>query len=165
MPEAAQFRPESKEMSLRTRPPAAAAALLALLALALLSAPACKTVYLPPPPPPSTPSKVISTEGVEYFVWGLRLTGTNQTLLLKEGGGQTRVPLSIVRFLRLSGPEKENYRQGEIIFASGEKLRGEVFVGHLLQGTTDVGYWNLPLAKVQALGMGSEYPAPGPSPR
>jgi len=128
---------------------------LALLAMALLAA--CSPKAPPPPPPLVTPSKVITMEGVEYYVWRLRLAGTSQELMLKTGGGQTWVPLSIIRHLRFSGPEKENYRPGEIVLTSGEKFRGEVFVGQLLQGTTDVGYWNMPLSKVKQLGMGAEY--------
>jgi len=153
-------------MPRKTRPAALTPprrALLALLMLALLLAGACSTKVITLPPPASTPSKVITTEGVEYYVWGLRFAGTRQELLLKEGGAQTWVPLSIVQYARFSGPEKDLYRHGEITFSSGEKVRGQVFVGYLLQGTTDTGYWNLPLAKVRQLGMGAEYPPPPPS--
>jgi hypothetical protein len=140
-----------------TRAPQVQAVCLALLALVLLAA-ACRSKPLPPPPPPlSTPSKVISTEGVAYYVWQLRLTGTTQELLVKDGDAQIWLPLSIVQYLRFSGPEKDRYRQGEVVLISGEKVRGEVFVGQLLQGTTDVGYWNMPLSRVRQLGMGLEH--------
>jgi hypothetical protein len=136
-------------------PPPARALRFTLLAVALLAAAACSSKAPPPPPPLSTPSKVITTEGVEYYVWGLRLTGTRQELLVRQGGAQVWLPLSIIQYLRFSGPERERYCPAEIVLTSGEKLRGEVFVGHLLQGTTDVGYWNMPLAKVKHLGMGT----------
>jgi hypothetical protein len=139
-----------------TRVPVAAQAFgLALLAMALLAA--CSPKAAPPAPPRATPSKVVTTEGVEYYVWGLRLAGTSQEVVLRTGGAQTWVPLSLIRHLRFSGPEKEGYRPAEIVLTSGEKFRGEVFARQLLQGTTDVGYWNMPLAKVKQLAMGAEY--------
>jgi len=153
-------------MSRRTPPqapaPSPAGALLALLLATLLSAGACSTNVVPPPPPASTPSKVITTAGVAYYVWGLRLAGTSQDLILQEAGAKTWVPLSVVRFLRFSGLEKDRYRPAEITLTSGEKLKGEVFVGYLLQGSTDLGYWNLSLGKVSQLAMGDEYPRPAP---
>jgi hypothetical protein len=141
-----------------TRAPAPVTAFcLALLAMALLAAACSRKVTPPPPPPIITPSKVITMDGVEYCVWRLRLAGTSQEVMVRAGGGQVWLPLSIIRHLRLSGPEKDRYRAGEVVLTSGEKFRGEVFVGHLLQGTTDVGYWNMPLSQVSQLWMGGEY--------
>ena len=73
-----------------------------------------------------------------------------------QDGALLWLPLSIIRDLRLSGPEVDNYRQAEVVLTSGEKLRGELFVGQLIGGTTDVGYWNLSLKKVRNLDMGEE---------
>ncbi len=128
----------------------------AFLVLVLLAVGACA----PLPPPPSsfvkTPSKVVSEEGMEYFVYGLRLPGTSQDFKMRQDGALLWLPLSIIRDLRLSGPEVDNYRQAEVVLTSGEKLRGELFVGQLIGGTTDVGYWNLSLKKVRNLDMGEE---------
>ena len=127
----------------------------AFLVLALLAVGACAP--LPPPSPTiKTPSKVISEEGMEYFVYGLRLPGTSQDFKMRQDGALIWLSLSIIRYLRLSGPEVDNYRQAEVVLTSGEKLRGEAFVGQLIEGTTDVGYWNMSLKKVRNLGMGEE---------
>jgi hypothetical protein len=123
--------------------------------LLLLAVAACAP--LPPPEPPvRTPSKVITEDGMEFFVYGLKLPGTRQEFKLREGVSLFWVPLHIVQYLRLSGPEEDQYRRAEIILTTGEKLRGELFVDHLIEGTTDVGYWNIALKDVRQLGMGSE---------
>ncbi len=127
--------------------------LLALFLAALLASAACAP--LPPPPPPvKTPSKVISEGGMEFYVYGLRFPGTSQDFKMRQGDSLIWLPLNIVEFVRFSGPEEGNYRQGEVTLISGEKFRGELFVGNLLEGTTDVGYWNIPLKDVRNLAMG-----------
>jgi len=106
-----------------------------------------------PPPLPTYPGKVFTDEGKAFYVWNLRLPGTRQELVAKIGGTQTWVPLSVVHGVRFLGPEQDRYRESEIYTISGEKFRGQVFVGGLLEGTTDMGYWNMPLNKVEEFQM------------
>jgi hypothetical protein len=130
-------------------------AYLVLLGLLLLSVAACAP--LPPPLPPlPVPSKVVTQDGLEYSVLGLKLPGTRQELILKDGEAKTWVPLSLVQFLFFTGPERDRYRPAEVILTTGDKLRGEIFVGQILEGTTDVGYWNLPFNRVERLARGSD---------
>jgi hypothetical protein len=96
---------------------------------------------------------VLTEEGVAFYVRDIRLPGTRQELIVKKGGTQTWVPLSIIHGVRFLGPEENQYREAEIYLTSGEKLRGRVFVGGLLEGATDLGYWNLPLKKVERFQM------------
>jgi hypothetical protein len=125
-----------------------AACLLAAMLLTASCAP------LPPPPPPiPSPSKVISEEGIEYFVYRLKLPGTSQELKLKADGNITWMPLNIVEFVFFSGPAVDNYRRAEVVLTTGEKVRGELYVGYLIEGTTDVGYWNMPLEKVSKMAL------------
>jgi hypothetical protein len=99
---------------------------------------------------------VVTEAGYEYFVWGLKLPGTSQELKLKQAGSTTWVPLSAIKYVFFTGPEIDRYRQGKIVFTSGEKLEGDIFVDMLIEGTTDVGYWNIPLREVRQLGLGEE---------
>jgi hypothetical protein len=122
----------------------------------LLAVAACAPPPPPPPPPPKIPSQVISEEGMKFSVYGLRLPGTSQEFKMRKNGALIWLPLSIVEFVRFSGPDVDNYRQAEIVLTSGERLGGEVFVGQLIQGTTDVGYWNMSLKDVRNLSMGEE---------
>ena len=136
--------------------PAKLRALLSLfLGAALLAAATCN----PPPkaaPPIRIPSKVVTEAGIEYSVFGLKLPGTSQELKLKGGGTTTWVPLSIMQVLTFSGFEDDRFRPVDIVLTSGEKLKGDLFVGQIIEGTTDLGYWNMPLAKVRQVGMGEE---------
>jgi hypothetical protein len=128
-----------------------------LLCLTLSAVAACAPeAPLPPTPTHKTPSKVVTEEGLEFYVWQLKLPGTSQELKLKTGGSTTWVPLSIIGYIRFSGPEIEQYRQAEIRLTSGEKLQGDLFVNTLIEGTTDLGYWNIRLAKVRQVVMGEE---------
>jgi hypothetical protein len=127
----------------------------ALWGVMLLAVAACAP--LPPPPPPiKTPSKVISENGAEFFVYSLKFPGTTQEFKMRVMGSLIWLPLSSVRVIRLWGPEQDNYRQAELVLISGEKFQGEVYVGQLIEGTTDVGYWNMPFKDVRILGMGEE---------
>ena len=136
--------------------PAKLTALLSLfLAAALLAAAACS----PPPKPtplPRIPSKVVTEAGIEYAVFGLKLPGTSQELKLKAGGTTTWVPLAIMQVLTFSGPEDDRFRPVDIVLTSGEKLKGDLFVGQIIEGTTDLGYWNTSLGKVRQIGFGEE---------
>jgi hypothetical protein len=129
--------------------------LAVLLGVALLVVAACAPKIVPPPPI-TWPSRVVTQEGMAYYVRGLRLPGNRQELSLKEGGTQTWLSLSQILNLRFTGPERERYRPAEITLISGDKIRGELFVGQLVEGTTDLGYWNMPLKGVERLEMGTE---------
>ena len=126
-----------------------------ILAAALLSASSCGP--LPPPTPTiKTPSKVITEAGVEFYVWRLKLPGTSQELKLKQVGATTWVPLSVMQYVIFTGPEEDQYRPADIVLTSGERLKGDLFVDLIIEGTTDLGYWNMPLAKVRQIGWGEE---------
>jgi hypothetical protein len=116
--------------------------------------PACAPVVVPPPV--THPSVVTSQEGVAFYVTGLKLPGTRQELRLKEGGAITWIPLAAIDQLRFTGPMHESYRPAIIVLTSGERVQSEVRVGDLLlEGVTDLGYWNMPLKKVIHLKMGT----------
>lgn len=126
-----------------------------ILAAALLTASSCGP--LPPPTPTiKTPSKVITEAGVEFYVWRLKLPGSSQELKLKQTGATTWVPLSVIGVITFTGPETDRYRPADIWLISGERLQGELFVDLIIEGTTDLGYWNMPLAKVRQIGLGEE---------
>lgn len=131
-------------------------ALLSLfLAAALLSASSCG----PPPkpaPPIKTPSVVITNDRIQFYVWGLKLPGTSQELKLKVGESTTWLPLSIIEVITFSGSEVDRFRPSDIVLTSGEKLSGDLFVDQIIEGTTDLGYWNIQLAKVRQIGLGQE---------
>ncbi len=136
--------------------PATLRGLLALaLAGALLAAAACLPAAKPATPI-KVPSKVITEEGIEYFVFGLKLPGSSQELKLKGGGSTTWVPLSLMRILTFLGPEEDRFRPVELILTSGERLNGDLFVDTLIEGTTDEGYWNMSLKKIRQIGFGEE---------
>jgi hypothetical protein len=59
-------------------------------------------------------------------------------------------------YLQFLGPEQDNYRQAEIVLLTGEKFRGLVYVSQLIEGDTDVGYWNMSLRDVKQVAMGTE---------
>jgi hypothetical protein len=63
------------------------------------------------------------------------------------------VPLEQVSAVRFAGPIQDTYRQAAIILTGGERLQGEVYVNFLLEGTTDQGYWNMPMSKVERLNL------------
>jgi hypothetical protein len=96
---------------------------------------------------------VITQDGVAYYVKGLRIPGTRQELRLKANETLTWVPLEQVLAVVFSGPIKDTYRQAVITLTGGERLRGEVFVNFLIEGVTDLGYWNMPMSKVASLNL------------
>ncbi len=126
-----------------------------ILAAALLAASSCGP---PPPPRPTikTSSKVITEGGLEFSVWRLKLPGTSQELKLKQAGATIWVPISVIRVITFSGLETDRYRPADIFLTSGERLQGDLFVDLLIEGTTDLGYWNMPLVKVRQIGLGEE---------
>jgi hypothetical protein len=129
-----------------------ALALLVGMVGGLLALSACNPA-VKPPPPPVTPSMVITQDGVAFYVKGLRIPGTRQELRLKENDTLTWVPLEQVSAVVFSGPIQDTYRQAVITLTGGERLRGEVFVNFLIEGTTDLGYWNMPMSKVASLNL------------
>jgi hypothetical protein len=129
---------------------------LVLLAVAvgcLMALSACNPQAKKLPPPPVSPSMVITQDGMAFYVKGLRIPGTRQELRLKESGTLTWVPLEQVSAVRFSGPVQDTYRQAVITLTGGERLQGEVYVNFLIEGTTDLGYWNMPLSKVASLNL------------
>ena len=96
---------------------------------------------------------VVTQDGMAFYVKGLRIPGTRQELRLREGGTLTWVPLEQVSAVRFSGPIQDTYRQAVITLTGGERLKGEVYVNFLIEGTTDLGYWNMPMSKVASLNL------------
>jgi hypothetical protein len=127
--------------------------LLAVFASCLLALSACNPQALKPPPPEVSPSMVVSQDGMAFYVKGLRIPGTRQELRLRESGTLTWIPLEQVSAVRFSGPIRDTYRQGVITLTGGERLQGEVYVNFLIEGTTDLGYWNMPMSKVASLSL------------
>ncbi len=129
------------------------AGLAVSLGLGLLMPACAPTVQTPPPPP--VPSEVVSRDGMAFYVTGLRLPGTFQEIKLRQAGGETWLPLDQIRGIRFQGPVRDSYRRAQIILTGGDVMKGELFVDSLIEGTTDQGYWNLPLSKVERLEFGS----------
>ena len=123
-----------------------------ILAGGLLALSACNPAVKQAPPPVS-PSMVITQDGMAFYVKRLRLPGTRQELCLKENSTLTWVPLEQVSAVVFSGPIRDTYRQAVITLTGGERLQGEVSVNSLIEGTTDLGYWNMPLSKVASLNL------------
>jgi len=127
--------------------------LLAVVAGCLLALSACNPQANKLPPLPVSPSMVVTQEGMAYYVKGVRIPGTRQELRLRQSGTLTWVPLEQVSAVRFSGPVQDTYRQAVITLTGGERLQGEVFVNFLIEGTTDLGYWNMPMVKVESLNL------------
>jgi hypothetical protein len=128
-------------------------ALLAVFAGCLPALTACNPQATKPPPPPVSPSMVVTQEGMAFYVKGLRIPGTRQELRLREGGTLTWIPLEQIMAVRFSGPLQDTYRQAVITLTDGQRLQGEVYVDFLIEGTTDLGYWNMPMRKVASLNL------------
>jgi hypothetical protein len=126
--------------------------LLAVVA-GLLALSACNPQANKLPPPEVSPSVVVTQDGTTFYVKGLRIPGTRQELRLRQSGTLTWIPLEQVSAVRFAGPVQDTYRQGDIILTGGERLQGEVYVNFLIEGTTDLGYWNMPLSKVDRLNL------------
>ena len=129
-----------------------ALALLAVVA-GLLALSACNPQAKKLPPPEVSPSVVVTQDGTAFYVKGLRIPGTRQELRLRQSGTLTWIPLEQVSAVRFAGPVQDTYRQGDIILTGGERLLGEVYVNFLIEGTTDLGYWNMPLSRVDRLNL------------
>ncbi len=130
-------------------------ALLLILAFMVAGLAACT----PPPPVESRliwPSRVVTEAGSTFYVRGLRLAGTDQALKLQGGGANFWLPLPQISVLQLAGPMQGHYRRGRIWLKNGSRLEALVFAETLIQGDTDLGYWNLPLSRVQLLELGED---------
>jgi len=127
--------------------------LLACFACGLLVAAGCRRVEMTPPV--TYPSVVTSRAGLAFFVRSLRIPGTLQELRLKQGGTLTWVPLKQVSAVRFVKPGRDNYRPAIIFLTDGGRLEGEVFVDFLIEGATDMGYWNMSMLEVERLEMGT----------
>jgi hypothetical protein len=110
----------------------------------------------PPPPAPVYPTRVITQDGMAYMVNQFRLPGTRQELTLRYDGTRQWIALNLLRYLTFKGPVRESYREAEIILLSGEKMQTEVFVNIIVEGNTDLGYWNMPLSRIERLDLGSD---------
>jgi hypothetical protein len=128
-------------------------ALPAVVAGCLLALSACNPQANKLPPLPVSPSMVVTQDGTAFYVKGLRIPGTRQELRLRESGTLTWVPLEQVSAVRFTGPIQDTYRHGEITLTGGERLKGEVYINFLLEGATDLGYWNMPMSKVASLNL------------
>ena len=126
-----------------------------LLALGLVAA--CAPLAAPPPPPiPTYPTRVITEDGMAYAVSGFKLPGTRQELTLRVDDARQWIPLDQIQSVRFSGPVRHNYRQAEIVLLGGERFQAKVYVHILVEGTTDIGYWNMSLSKIARLDLGSD---------
>ena len=129
-------------------------ALLVGLACCLLLASGCRRVQMEPPV--TYPSVVTTRAGLAFHVRGLQIPGTMQELKLKEGGTLTWVPLKQISAVRFTQPACNNYRPAIIFLTGAERLQGDVFVDFLIEGTTDMGYWNVSMRDVESLEMGTD---------
>lgn len=126
-----------------------------VLALWLLAA--CAPQVLPPPPPPVYPSRVITHDGLAYTVNRLKLPGTRQELTVRNADTKQWLPLNLLLSVRLTGPVEAGYRRAVIVLISGDRIQGEVYIVNvILEGSTDLGYWNMPLSKVERLDVGRD---------
>jgi hypothetical protein len=127
-----------------------------VLALCLLTA--CAPRKLPPPPPaPTYPTRVITQDGLAFLVHRLRLPGTRQEITLRDGTAKQWLPLNLLQSVRFTGPTQGGYRPAEIVLISGDKMQGEVYVLNIIvEGSTDLGYWNMPLSRVERLDLGRD---------
>jgi hypothetical protein len=126
---------------------------LAVVAGCLVALSACNPQANKLPPLPVSPSMVITQDGLAYYVKGVRIPGTRQELRLRKSGTLTWIPLEQVSAVQFSGPVQDTYRQAVITLTGGERLKGEVDVNFLIEGTTDLGYWNMPMTKVASLNL------------
>lgn len=108
------------------------------------------------PTPLTWPSVVVTEDRQAFYVSGLQIPGTRQELRLRDGDANLWLPLPLVQSLQFTGPAKEGYRPAKIVLTTGGSLQMEVFVNHLLEGRTDLGYWNMPFSQVSRLEMGTE---------
>lgn len=129
--------------------------LVAGLVCCLLVGSGCRQVQVESSPV-TYPSVVTTRSGLAYYVKGLRIPGTIQQLKLKEGGTLVWVPLKQVSAVRFTQPACNYYRPATIFLTGSGRLQGELFVDFLIEGTTDMGYWNMSMGDVESLEMGTD---------
>ena len=117
---------------------------------------ACAPKTVPPTPVSLYPTSVITQDGMAFMVKSFRLPGTRQEVALRFDGSKQWMALNLLQSVRFRGPSQKGYRQAEIILTSGERVQAEVFVNTIVEGSTDLGYWNMPLAQVERLDLGSD---------
>ena len=110
----------------------------------------------PVTPPPGWPSEVFTQTGTAFSVRGLRMPGTIQDWRLKQGGSIIWLPFDQVGGVRFTGPAQGGYRPAQVYLSGGDQIRGELFVDFLIEGITDLGYWNMPMSQVERLSIGTE---------
>jgi hypothetical protein len=125
------------------------------LSLLVVMAIGCRREVVQPPIEP-WPSRVVTSEGIMFEVFKLKIPGTKQDLKIKMGGTTTWIPLSEVANIRLWGPIVEQYRPARIFLLKGGRIEGELFVDFILEGTFNQAYWNVPMNQVVSLDMGSD---------
>jgi hypothetical protein len=130
--------------------------ILGLFLLAALIISGCKPPPPAPPPVITYPSRIVSEEGTTFLINGLQLPGTFQELQLRRGTATLWVDPAQIQTIRFYGPEHNRYRWAEIIFIDGHRLKAEIFVDVLLEGTSEGVYWNMPLSRVQLLQFGTQ---------
>ena len=124
-------------------------------ALMLLATLACRHRYEPLPPVP-IPSMVITTGGVAYYVYDLKIPGSLQEFEVKKGGATTWIPLDIIRNVRFTGIPLEGYRPVKLFLLEGEMVEGLMHTDMiLLEGRSEIGYWNMPLDKISIIDWGT----------
>ena len=124
--------------------------------LALMLVAACAPKASPPPPAPLYPTRVITQDGMAFMVNGFRLPGTRQELTLRFDGSKQWIDLNLLQSVRFTGPVNKWYRPADIILTSGEKMQAEVYVNTIVEGSTDLGYWNMSLSRIERLDLGSD---------
>ena len=125
-----------------------------VLALCLVAA--CVPQTTPPPPPILYSTRVVTADGMGFMVNRFRLPGTRQEITLRYDGTKQWMPLNLLQSVRFISPPKDGYRQAEIILTSGERMKAEVFVNTIVEGSTDLGYWNMSLSRIERLDLGSD---------
>ncbi len=129
---------------------------LCCLVMVVWWAPACRYKAPPPPPAPVYPTRVITQDGIAFMVHRFRIPGTRQELTLRYDAAKQWMALNLLQRVQFSGPIKDGYRQAEITLASGERMQAEVFVNTIVEGESDLGYWNMSLDRIDRLDLGSD---------
>jgi len=125
-------------------------------ALVLLASLACRHRRSEPLPPAPIPSMVITTGGVAYYVHDLKIPGSLQEFEVKKGGATTWIPLDIIRNVRFTGIPLEGYRPVKLFLLEGEMVEGLMRTDMiLLEGRSDIGYWNMALDKISIIDWGT----------
>jgi hypothetical protein len=130
---------------------------LVLIAGCLLVLSACAPQAVKASSVPAWPSEVRTQAGTIFFVRGLRIAGTNQDLRFRDSNSMIWLPLDQVVGVVFTGPaNKDGYRQVMIVLTEGGQITGELWVDFLIEGTTDMGYWNMSMSKVDRLEIGTD---------